>query len=201
MKESEIERRFLDFVFRSEAPITVGAVAYHVGCTIEEAEAYLDGQAGTGRLRIENDDDGNLFYVYPGRARTGAPPAAGPDGGEDRPCPFCGEQIRSVARKCKHCGEYLDPALRGSRALVPAVDLRPVARAQLNPGTAAVLSFLFPGAGQIYAGRIGAGVGWMLATAVGYMALVVPGLILHFFCIVSAARSARDVNITGSPIL
>jgi len=27
-------------------------------------------------------------------------------------CPFCQEEILSAARKCKHCGEYLDEALR-----------------------------------------------------------------------------------------
>lgn len=29
-----------------------------------------------------------------------------------RACPFCGEVIQSIARKCKHCGETLDPLLR-----------------------------------------------------------------------------------------
>jgi hypothetical protein len=24
-------------------------------------------------------------------------------------CPYCGEEIPSVARKCRHCGQYLDP--------------------------------------------------------------------------------------------
>jgi len=32
--------------------------------------------------------------------------------GTTRACPFCGEQIRKVAVKCKHCGEFLD----GSRS-------------------------------------------------------------------------------------
>lgn len=27
-------------------------------------------------------------------------------------CPMCGESILMSARKCKHCGEYLDAALK-----------------------------------------------------------------------------------------
>ncbi len=27
---------------------------------------------------------------------------------ETKECPFCGQSIKSIARKCRHCGEYLD---------------------------------------------------------------------------------------------
>jgi hypothetical protein len=32
--------------------------------------------------------------------------------GDTRVCPYCGEQVRVTARKCKHCHEYLDEELR-----------------------------------------------------------------------------------------
>lgn len=56
----------------------------------------------------------------PGAAPEAAPaaaptpaPAPAPEPQEERkPCPYCGEQILAQARKCKHCGEFLDEELR-----------------------------------------------------------------------------------------
>ena len=31
---------------------------------------------------------------------------------EERDCPFCSERILKKAKKCKHCGEFLDKILR-----------------------------------------------------------------------------------------
>lgn len=54
-----------------------------------------------------------------------------------------------------------------------------------RPGVAAVLSFFFPGIGQMYKGRIGEGFLWMILTGVGYLFLI-PGLIIHLLCVINA---------------
>jgi DNA-directed RNA polymerase subunit RPC12/RpoP len=42
------------------------------------------------------------------------PPPEPPDASRHKACPFCGEQILSVAKKCKHCGEFLKQKRRRS---------------------------------------------------------------------------------------
>ena len=55
-----------------------------------------------------------------------------------------------------------------------------------SPGFAALLSFFLPGLGQLYKGQIINGVVWFFAVMFGYAALILPGLILHFFCVLGA---------------
>ena len=81
-------------------------------------------------------------------------------------------------KKCRHCGEYLTPAIR------------PRAVAGWNPGVAALLSLFLPGAGQMYKGTVGVGFAWLIGTIIAYTFLVVPGVILHVICIVNAATES-----------
>ena len=49
-----------------------------------------------------------------------------------------------------------------------------------------MLSFFLPGLGQLYKGQIINGIVWFVFVSMGYVALVVPGLTLHFFCVLGA---------------
>lgn len=55
-----------------------------------------------------------------------------------------------------------------------------------QPGLPMLLSFLVPGLGQFYDGRRFAGCLWLLATLVGYIPFVIPGLVLHFLAVTTA---------------
>lgn len=118
------------------------------------------------------------------------------------PCPICGEEIAETAVKCRFCNEYLDgrpqpppPPLQQNVAVAPAsqpsISMNVVQQVQMphqrwNPPAAMFLSFLIPGLGQMYKGQVLNGLLWLIITVIGYVMLVVPGLILHLCCIVGA---------------
>lgn len=61
-----------------------------------------------------------------------------------------------------------------------------------SPGLAAVLSVVVPGLGQVYGGRLVAAAVWFLATGFAYSAVLLPGFLVHAFCVWSAYAGARD---------
>jgi uncharacterized Zn finger protein (UPF0148 family) len=134
------------------------------------------------------------------------------------PCPFCGEPIAREARKCRHCNEYLDVSLRPGQQQSPQIVINNantntvqshsnadagaaaavvsgvsnvgyVPRKRFSPVLAFLLSLLIPGLGQIYTGRLLAGIIWFLLTAVGYVCFIAPGIILHICCAISAGMT------------
>ena len=59
---------------------------------------------------------------------------------------------------------------------------------------AGVLSLLVPGAGQLYAGRPISGVLWFVLVTLGYLMLIVPGVLLHILCVASAVSAAHNTR-------
>jgi TM2 domain-containing membrane protein YozV len=273
MDERHLEARLLELAFTTEAPITATSFAFFAPCSLQDASAILDKLATAGTLRIEADDDGNIYYEMPNRALVAGPttqalaksppkpatvlgrpgvgaafaptipvrpqapavnpvmniaaPVAAPlvvipkpgqpvsaaevaaavDPGSMIECPYCAEPIRAAAKKCKHCGEMLDPALRHAPqpVQVNVQNVNTMAPPQAHalvvhdsryssPGVAALLSLLWPGAGQIYTGRVGMGLLWWFATVLGYLAFFIPGVAVHIASVFNAANTARRDN-------
>jgi hypothetical protein len=80
---------------------------------------------------------------------------------------------------------------RSQLALVRPGPLDLETRTAPNAAAAAVLSLIVPGAGQLYAGRPISGVAWFVLVTMGYLMLIVPGVVLHVLCIASAASAAH----------
>lgn len=93
-------------------------------------------------------------------------------------CPECQKEISSAAASCPGCGHPM---------MAPAQMAAAPPQAKWSGGIAALLSFLIPGAGQMYKGQVANGLLWFVFVVAGYCALIVPGLILHLFCIIGAA--------------
>lgn len=64
-----------------------------------------------------------------------------------------------------------------------------------NPGVAAVLSFFVPGLGQLYKRELLRAALWFAFAVIGYVCLVIPGLIIHIACIVNALKAEPGAKI------
>jgi TM2 domain-containing membrane protein YozV/ribosomal protein L37AE/L43A len=84
-------------------------------------------------------------------------------------CPVCDEDISARARKCKHCGEALDPTLARTPACAPATVGKSMPAPHSYTRTKSkVAAFLFAwflggiGGHKFYLGRVGQGVLYLL---------------------------------------
>ena len=60
-----------------------------------------------------------------------------------------------------------------------------------SPGLAAVLSFLLPGLGHLYLGQPFQGLLWFGMTLIGYVMMIIPGLIFHLLAIWQSYNEAE----------
>lgn len=169
---SAIEARLLELAHTTDTKLTATALAYYAPCSIEDAARVLDDLAAHDRMSMEIEDDGTIVYQLYGRQKIAAPP----------PTRFTPPTLR------REVGSY-------STALAPVQRYRTA-----SPLLAAVLSFMIPGAGHLYTGRVLAAFLWFMVVGMGYV-LILPGLVLHLFSMVSAANSAHQLNAGRSQLL
>jgi hypothetical protein len=197
MDYQSFERKLLRLMFQTNAPLTPVHVAYYLDMPIAEARAHLDAMVQQGVLELDSDDSGHLMYKYPLRPPTEKLPEARPRKKKRR-----GGAEQAAA-------ESPPPVTTSSRPAAPVTALVPATQSfggdlmmldrRYSPAAAAALSLFLPGVGQIYSGRVPQGVAWMLATGLGYLLFLVPGLILHICCIVNAAAVPAKPLVNAAP--
>lgn len=157
-----IEHRLLDLAYTTDSVITAPLLAYYTPCSIADAERVLERLCTEGRIEMDVDDNGAIHYSVPNRQKLPRP------------------------RTSTSLLTYENPY-----ALQRTSDMSLLERHQPNAAAAAVLSMIVPGAGQLYAGRPLSAIAWFMLVTMGYLMLIVPGVLLHVMCIASAAASAQ----------
>jgi TM2 domain-containing membrane protein YozV len=164
---SVIEHRLLDLAYTTDSVITAPLLAYYAPCSIEDAERVLDRLVAGNRLRLDVDEDGNLQYVVPNRERLPARAAL------SSTSPASEGRSTPTFALTRQVPDYMET------------------RQAPNAAAAAILSMIVPGAGQLYAGRPLSAVAWFALVSMGYLLLIVPGVLLHVLCVAAAGSSAH----------
>ncbi|MGQ4832909.1 MAG: zinc-ribbon domain-containing protein [Candidatus Asgardarchaeia archaeon] len=148
-------------------------------------------------------------------------------------CPYCGATIPADAVFCPNCGAQLSsgptaqPAYQQSQPATPTyvpqqapppvppqptvpttATSYPVAQSkEKDTAIAAILSFLLPGLGQIYVGKVGRGIGIFIGAIIiafiSFILFFIPSIIYWAWNIYDAYNLAKTYNEeyrrTGSP--
>lgn len=93
---------------------------------------------------------------------------------------------------CKNCGQLIDDKAEICPKCGVRISMPPIIQEKRNSGLAAVLSFLVPGLGQIYCGRIGRGI-FILITTIILMFIVI-GVVEWIWNIYDAYAIAEKIN-------
>ena len=91
-------------------------------------------------------------------------------------CPYCDKKLKNNPDECKYCGR----------------DLIPTSARAAGAGLAAFLSLVIPGAGQLHAEGVRAGIIWFVVTIACYILFIPLGLLVHIVCVLIAATAGGE---------
>lgn len=106
-------------------------------------------------------------------------------------CPRCGHSLKDIAPIAQpnpppRAIPLAPPIQRPQATPTPRVVTKKGPVPKWSGGVAMVLSFFIPGLGQLYKGQLLNGFGWFAIVALGYVFLLIPGIVLHFCCVIGA---------------
>lgn len=125
-------------------------------------------------------------------------------------CNNCGAQLTEGGRFCEECGStqaaapvQTAPQMTPAQAptAYPSTAYPPAAVPVHPPGAygrkdgvvAAILSFIIPGVGQMYCGRVGRGIAIFFGVICGFI-FIIPGIIVWIWGIFDANDSVKKYN-------